>query len=436
MEKLLHYVWKHKLFPLTQLHTADGQAVEVIDPGLPNRHAGPDFFNAKIKIGGTLWVGNVEIHDRAADWYAHGHDSDERYNNVILHVCRTLDAEARTQAGLYLPQLALPIPAEVHRNYTQLLATDDYPPCYRVIPTLGKLTTHSWMTALQTERLEQKIEAIAQRVQQFEGSWEEAAFATLARNFGFGVNGEAFEVWAHHLPLQQTAHHRDSLFQTEAIFMGQAGLLCPETVPQHYREKALSDDYFIRLSNEYHYLAHKFGLQPMDGHQWKFLRLRPQNFPYIRISQLARLYVERKASLSELTELESIADFNHRLKVGTSPYWETHYVFGSETSHRTKMLSTSSIQLLLINTVAPLLFAYGQHIQKEALCQRAFDLLEKLKAENNHIVRLWQEVGLAVENAGDSQALIQLKRQYCDHKDCLRCRFGYEYLKSRPSTPL
>lgn len=431
MEELLHYVWKHKLFPLKALTTTAGLPVEVIDPGLHNTNAGPDFFNAKIRIGGTLWVGNIEIHDHAADWYTHGHHRDGRYDNVVLHVVRIADDEARTANGQCPPQLQIEVPQGIRERYSQLAHADRYPPCYQVIPSLSTLTVHSWTSALQAERLGMKSQAIGDRLKRCDGSWEAAYFVTLARNYGFGINGDAFESWAYGVPLHQVDHHRDNLFQIEAIFLGQAGLLCPEAIPNRHRHQALADDYYNRLRQEYQYLSHKFGLQPMDYQQWRFLRLRPQNFPHIRLSQLARLYYERRAGLSQLLECTTVSQLREALATAVTPYWQTHYTFGAECASNAKHLSASSVNLLLINTVIPLFFAYGQYHGNEALCDRAFSLLEALGPENNHIVRLWRECGLSADHAGDSQALIHLKSQYCDRHDCLRCRFGYEYLRQR-----
>ncbi len=417
------------MWPAEGLQTTDGRIVEVIDPGLHNRNSGPDFFNAKVKIGGTQWVGNVEIHDRSSHWYQHGHDRDANYNNVVLHVVGEADRDVQTSEGHFVPQMCLKVPQTVIENYEELLRTDSYPPCYRIIPNLTRLTVHSWMAALQTERLEQKTIAISQRAQQANGSWEQAFFITLARNYGFGINGDAFEEWARHIPLQAVGKHRDDLFQIEAIFFGQAGLLELEAVPERYQQAALNEGYFARLRNEYKYLSHKFSLQPMDWHRWRFLRLRPQNFPHIRLAQLANLYYQRRAGLSQLIDCRDMGSMADCLRTQVTPYWETHYTFGSESVRNAKHLSPNSISLLIINTCVPMLFAYGRHTLREELCDRAFDFLEQLKAEKNHIIRMWQECGLQVQTAGDSQALIQLKREYCDRRDCLRCRIGYEYLK-------
>ena len=436
MEQLIHYVWKHKLFPLTGLKTTDGQEVEVIDPGLHNHNAGPDFFNSKVKIGGTMWVGNVEIHDRASDWFLHRHDRDPNYNNVILHVAESIDVDVKTRQGNYPPQMRLQVPAAIREHYEELLTTDEYPACYRIIPDLSRLMVHSWMSALQTERLEHKTEAITQRVKDCDGSWEAAYFVTLARNYGFGINGDAFETWAKLIPLQDIAHHRDNLLQIEAFFLGQAGLLETASIPERYQQKAQKDSYFTQLESEYKYLAHKFGLQHMDASQWRFLRLRPQNFPHIRIAQLARLYYEQRAGLSQLRDCGTVKQVRELLKTQVTTYWETHYVFGEESAKSEKRLSSSSLNLQIINTVIPILFAYGKHKNSEKYCDRAFSFLEALKAEDNHIVRMWKEVGLQVGTAGDSQALIQLKKAYCDRKDCLRCRIGYEYLRGNPSAQL
>lgn len=423
MEYLLHYTWKHRLFPLEELVTTDGQPVEVIDPGLRNTDAGPDFFNAKIKIGGTLWVGNVEIHTRAGDWYAHRHQGDRAYDNVILHVVEEIKDEppVTDTSGRLIPTLILPVPSRVKDNYQELMRTEEYPRCHRIIPTLPRLTVHSYLSALHTERLTRKAERIGHYRQKNELSWENAFFMTLARNFGFGVNGEAFEEWAAHIPLRAVNKHRDDLMQIEAFFFGQAGLLQDET----------DDEYLRRLQREYAFLANKFELKPMDSVRWRFLRMRPGNFPHVRLAQLAYLYHKGEGLLSRLLEAETVEAIGKLLVADTSEYWRTHYTFGHPSPRRTKQLSQSTRLLLIINTVSPFLYAYGRHQGNEALCQRAVNLLEELKAEDNRIIRIWRECGLKVDSAADSQALIQLKREYCDVKKCLHCRFGYEYLKRK-----
>lgn len=429
MESLLQYVWKHKLFPLEQLKTTDGLDVEVIDAGLQNHDAGPDFFNAKIKIGGTMWIGNVEIHGRSSAWCAHGHERDKAYDNVVLHVAADVDTDVFTSAGRRVPQIRLRVPDKVAANYEALLSADRYPPCYGVLPRLDRLTVHAWLNRLLAERLERKTGDIRHRVELCGGSWESALFVTMARAYGFGVNGDAFERWAMSVPLQSVGRHRDDLFQIEAVFMGQAGLLDPSALSPRHREAAVGDGYFDRLRGEYQYLAHKFGLRPIEAGAWRFMRMRPQNFPYIRLSQLASLYHSRRADMSRLAECTTADQMRDLLATGVTPYWETHYTFGSVSRRSSKRLSAASLDLLIVNTAVPMLFAYGRYRGDEAMCGRAFDIMSQLKAEDNNVTRLWAECGVKAANAGDSQALMQLKREYCDRKDCLRCRIGYEYLR-------
>lgn len=380
MEQLLHYVWKHKIFPLKELKTTTGQQVEVIDTGLANTDAGPDFFNAKLKLDGVLWIGNIEIHERSSDWFKHGHHADTGYNSVILHIASEIDTEISRSNGERIPQIQLICPEAVRTNYKELLETDSYPPCYRIIPSLPPFTAHSWMTALQMERFEQKATLLNERLKRCQGNWEDAFFITLARNFGFGLNGDAFETWAHRLPFRAVDKHRNDLFQIEAIFFGQAGIL----------EDSDGDGYYLRLKKEYTYLQHKFGLIPMDASLWRFLRLRPANFPHIRIAQLACLYHRAYGLLSRIMETETLQGVRDILKGGTSEYWLTHYTFGGSSPSRPKTLSNTSLDLLIINTVVTFLYAYGLHKGNRVLCARAGSFLEELKAENNYITRMWE----------------------------------------------
>lgn len=419
MEQLLHYVWKHKLFPLKPLLTAEGESIEIIDPGQANYNAGPDFFNAKIRIGGVVWVGNIEIHQQSSEWERHGHHLDSNYDSVILHVASEIDASVRRSDGETIPQLELHCPGYLSDNYRQLIEADRYPACYRLIPALPKLLLHSWLSRLQTERFEQKTDKIMQLLGRHRKDWEHVFFIILARNFGFGTNSDAFELWAETIPLQAVNKHRDSLFQIEAFFFGQAGLL--QEVP--------ADEYTDRLMKEYTYLSHKFGLRPSANSRWKLLRMRPDNFPHVRIAQLASFYYRSQGLLSALMEAQSLKSLRDMLRCGTSEYWLTHYVFGEASPPHPKTLSNQTIDLLVINTVIPFLYAYGKYKTDNILIQRANGLLEEMRPENNFIVRIWKECGLEAAHAGDSQALIQLKKNYCDIKKCLYCRIGYEYLK-------
>ena len=424
MEELLHYVWRHKMFPLQPLRTTSGLPVEVIDAGLPNANAGPDFFNAKLKIDGTLWVGNVEVHTRASDWMRHGHDRDAAYDNVILHVVGDADCDVCRSTGEPLPQLVLPCPESVRLRYEELRRGEIFPPCYSIFDTLSRFTVHSWFSALQAERLEEKARLITDRLERFGQHWEDVFFITLARNFGFGLNGDAFEAWASSLPFRAVDKHRDNLFQVEAFFFGQAGLL-DEPLPE-------PDDYYLRLCREFHYLQHKFTLPaPMSAARWRFLRLRPGNFPHVRLAQLAYLYHTQQSLFSRVMEAQTPDEVCCILTARTSPYWEEHFNFRKSSPRHEKRLGVNALNLVLINTVIPFLYAYGRHKADMSLCERASRFLEGLKAEDNSIIRQWSATGLPVHTAADSQAVLQLQRAYCEKRDCLRCRFGYEYLRAK-----
>lgn len=430
MEALVRYIWKHRLLPLSELKTTDGQPIEVIHPGMENRSDGPDFFNAKVKIAGTLWVGNVEIHGRASDWMQHGHDSNVRYDSVVLHVAETVDKVVVRTDGTPIPQLELKVPQHIADNYAQLHKTERYPPCYRIIPELSSLTLHSFLSSLLCERFEMRAAQIAERYDAHDKNWDDALFCTLARNFGFGINGEAFEEWARRIDFRAVDKHADNLLQVEAIFFGQAGLLADEAIPEYYHSGLTTDEYYQSLCREYKFLAHKFGLHPMCYTQWRHLGMRPANFPHVRLAQLAMLYHEHRVSVSKLLAAPDRMSITALLDVNASEYWDTHYVFGSTVSAPIKKRITSStVTLLLINSVAPFYHSYGRRKDSEQYCEQAIALLEQLKAENNYIIRGWSDCGILVKNAADSQALIQLKKQYCDRRDCLRCRIGYEYLK-------
>lgn len=422
MERILHYVWKYRLFPATNLHTTDGLPVEFIDPGLLNTDAGPDFFNAKVKVDNVYWVGNVEIHTRSSDWFRHGHHNDKAYDSVILHLAEHIDTELYRTDGTLIPQMEFPCPESVRARYDELRKADLRPRCYAVLSSQPKLMVHSWFSALHTERLQQKTTQIMERLKRYNQHWEDVFFITLARNFGFGTNGDAFEAWASLLSLRAVDKHRDNLMQVEAIFYGQAGLL---------EEEEIDDTYYSALQKEYRYLRHKFNLVQLNTERWKFLRMRPGNFPHIRLAQLAMLYHNGTGLFSRCIAATDAKGVKSILTVDTSSYWRTHYSFGKTSPERIKGLGDAAKELIIINTISPFLYAYGLHKADERLCRRAIVFLEGLKAERNYITRMWDGAGLPVHSAADSQALVQLQKNYCDQRKCLHCRFGYVYLKSK-----
>ena len=430
---MLHYVWQHKIFPLKALTTTDGREVEVVSVGMHNTDAGPDFLNAKVKIDGVTWGGSVEIHTSSSDWFRHHHDTDPAYDSVILHVTGKADMEVRCSNGNVPPQLVLPVPESVRSNYDTLCRNDATPRCREVIADIPRLTQHNWLSSLFVERLELRTRQIMERRDACDKNWEDTMFVTIARNFGFGINGAAFEQWAHSIPMGAVAKHRNDLFQIEAIFFGQAGLLEKSTISSEYLAQSTTDDYLNRLRTEYEYLRHKFGFSPIDPALWRFLRLRPQNFPHIRIAQLAMMYYEGKVSISSLMNAETLAAVYQLFDIHVSQYWRTHYTFASTTSpENDKKLSISSKELLVINSEAPMLFAYGRYKSDETLVQRAMRFFEQLPPENNRFIRDWSAAGIRCESAADSQALVQLTKQYCMNHDCLRCRFGYEFIRRTP----
>lgn len=418
MEQLLHYIWQQKLFMARQQATTDGQTVEVIDVGRYNTDGGPDFFNAKIKIGTTLWVGNVEIHTCASDWKKHGHDSDKAYDNVILHVVKTADAVVCRTNGTAIPQCELQYPQPIEEKFSAWLQNKQRIACEAEINIVPDIFISEWKTSLLTERLEQKTEAINAILAQNKNFWEEAFYIRLARNFGFHTNGLPFEQLAKSLPLSYLGKHKDNLFQIEAMLFGQAGLLLGQT-----------DEYALKLQQEYFFLQQKFALQPLDACIWKLLRLRPCNFPHVRIAQFAALIHTSSKLFSKILETETYAHLQQLFVVQTDSYWDTHFLFGESSKAQPKRLGKAAIDILLINTVIPFLFAYGKSKNNFMLQEKAVNLLAEIPAERNSIITQWKNLGMNIQNAFDSQAFLQLRQQYCDSKKCLQCRIGYKILQ-------
>lgn len=421
MERLLHYVWKYKLYTQPDFVTADGQTVSVIDPGITNPHTGPDFFNAKIKIGTTVWVGNVDLHLRASDWNRDGHNTDCSYDSVILYVVTEADMPIRRTNGEIIPQIQLAIPDTIRKEYLLLTGSADELPCAGRVGEIDRLLLLSWMEALVSERMEQKTSTIFSLLSHYRGDWNEVFYVVLTRNFGFGINSDAFEWLARSLPFRYIQKHRDNPRQIEALFFGQAGML----------DEQVTDAYYISLQQEYRFLQHKFNLIPMEGNDYKNLRVRPGNFPHIKLAQLAALWTQRESLFSEVLYAGAPESLRSLFRVCPSPYWDTHYHFRYASVKKQKLLGENALNILLINTVAPILFAYGTHSKRPECNEKALSLLEKLPPENNRIISLFRSAGFTTDHAADSQALIQLKRSYCEKKKCLYCRIGFKLLQRK-----
>lgn len=421
MEQLLHYLWKYRLYRPSGLTTTQGDTLEIIDPGLENTDAGPDFFNAKIRINGTVWAGSVEIHQKASDWLAHGHSADKAYRNVILHVVETDDGTVFRQNGEAIPQLVLPIPEQVIDNMEWLLTRDSPVACLERLPAIDPVFRLQWMDALLAERLERKTDDILRWLDLYQKDWNEVFYILLCRNFGFGVNSDAFERLARSLPLKCILKQRPSTSQVEALFLGQAGLLNDSTGNRHH--------YYRLLQQEYSFLRKKYGLEPLEPHIFRNLRLRPDATPHIKLVELAAIWIRHDTLFSSVLSARTPRELKDFFRVPASAFWDTHYNFLRPSPHRKKQLGENALNMLLINTVVPLMFAYGLYHQMDEHKARALRLLASIPPEQNSIISLFSQVGMKPRNAGDTQALIQLKRNYCEQKKCLYCRLGFQLLK-------
>lgn len=419
MEQLLHYAWKYRLYdsPLT---TSDGQEVEVIDVGLSNTNAGPDFFNAKVRIGDKLWAGNVEIHLSSGDWYKHGHQLDKSYNSVILHVAQKMDTIVCNESGQEVPQCQLVLPRKFRDNYEYLISSDVSLPCSNFIGSVPSIYIRTMMDALLVERLERKSQDVYRLLSNFENSWNDVFYTILSRNFGFGLNSDPFERLALATPLNILLKHSDDLMQLEALLFGQAGML---------DDSDGEDEYFLKLKQEYQFLRLKYNLKPLDSFLFKKLRVRPVGSPFLRVAQLAKLSQSIPGLFSMMLETEDMGKIRLHFHVNASEYWQTHYSFKDQSPPKSKYLGDASLDVILINTVAPILFAYAKKTGSEIYAARATAFLETLRPEFNSIIREFSQVGLKVNSAYDSQALIQLKREYCEKRKCLFCRVGHHLLK-------
>lgn len=417
-EEFLYYIWEQKMFVSMPQVTTDGRNVEVIDVGKRNRVSGPDFFNAKVRIGDTVWVGNVEMHCKASDWYKHEHQDDPAYENVILHVVMENDVNVTRLNGEPLTQMILQWPEWLNDNYKALYQAKPPIHCQKKVGHIPEIFITDWKNRLVIERWHQKYDTIEQMLRQNAHNWEETFYWIMARNFGFHTNSLPFEWTARSLPLIYIAKHKNNLMQIEAMLFGQAGLL-PETAP---------DDYTEKLIREYSFLRNKFSLTPIKQGVWKKGGVRPSNSPYVRIAQFAALLHESSKLFSKILEIEKMDDFYALFQVQASDYWKKHTQFGIEGKERAKTLGKNSINTILINTVFPTLFVYGRSREDEAITERALNFLQKLPAEDNTIIHQWEEAGIKCQNAFDTQALLQLWHCYCSDRKCLRCRIGHQLL--------
>ncbi len=420
-EEFLVHIWKYGLFNRNSMVSDTGEKIEVISLGEMNPNAGPDFLNARIRIGDTLWAGNIEIHINSSDWKKHKHDKDKSYDNVILHVVLNADEPVMRTNASRIPAVVLQFDKNLYANYITLIGNKSWIPCQLHIPKIDSFLIHTLLSSILVERLQAKTGRIDQMLEQYNNSWEEVFYIQLARNFGFSINAEPFEQLARSLPLQCLAKHKNNLIQTEALLFGQAGFL----------EKELDDNYYQKLKAEFRHLSNKFNLKPVDVHQWKFLRLRPVNFPTIRLAQFASLIHTSSGLFRKIIETETLNALQNIFSVKTSDYWETHYQFGINAVKKTKTLGKEAINIILINTVIPLMFQYGCKTGNEKLKTRAVDLLTRMPAEKNAVTRRWIKSGINVESAFDSQALLQLYNNYCIKKQCLHCMIGNKIITSK-----
>ncbi len=411
------------MFNTSKLIIQNDKKIEVTDFGLHNTDAGPDFFNGKVKIDETVWAGNIELHINSSDWIKHKHQFDKAYNNVILHVVYNNDKQILDKDGNDIPTLELKdlIDKSLIENHSKLIDQSGADiSCRNQIKTVDEFTIQSWLSRLAIERLERKAEEIQVTLHQNQNNWEETFYQYLFKYFGLKVNPLPFELLAKNTVLKIIEKHH-SLFAIESLLFGQAG----------YLEDDIEDEYFQKLKKEYQFLRSKFELSPLDKNLWKMLRLRPNNFPTIRIAQLSTLLSREARLFSKVIETNSIKELQELFAVKASEYWDTHYQFGELAKEETlKKIGINTINTIIINVIVPFTFVYGKVNQKEELVDKALKFLENIKPENNSIVKDWTELGVKSSNAMHTQSLIELKNNYCSQKKCLNCSIGNKILQS------
>lgn len=420
-EALLQFIWQYHLYRPGNLQTTEGEPLHILHGGTINTNAGPDFSEAKIKIGNTILAGNIELHVRTSDWLRHGHQNDQAYQRLVLHVVYEHDTDT-FPGGIPVLQLKEHIPAYVLAQYTSLLQTTAMLPCAAQLPSVKEIIKESWLSRLLVERWELKLEGWQQELKQTGNDWRTLLYWRMASNFGFKVNATPFLMLAQSLPMQLLSKQHQ-LKQIEALVFGQAGML----------EGVFKDEYPRELQAEYAYLQHKFSLTPIAGYLWKFLRLRPANFPSIRLAQFAALVHQSLHLFTSLSDHKSVLELTELLTVSASEYWKTHYRFDElQKNSSEKKLGSDSVHNLIINTVAPVRFLYAYSQGLLAAQEAALSLLEDLPPENNNVIRQWETHKWKPQNAGQSQSLLQLYNTYCRNKRCLECAVGLSIIRSGP----
>ncbi len=420
-EKLLQFIWKYNLYRPTGLTTTDGEPVSILHGGTINTNAGPDFSEARIKIADTMLVGNIELHVRTSDWLRHRHQHNPAFSNVILHV--VYEHDMKEWPG-NIPVLALEpyIPEFVLHQYNGLLRTSDQLPCAGQLHHVKDITKESWLNRLLVERWEQKLESWQEELSQTGNDWSTLLYRRMAANFGFKINTTPFLLLAQSLPIQVLGRQQ-SLLQIETLIFGQAGML----------QKDFKDEYPKALQKEYQFLQHKFGLTPVPEHLWKFMRLRPANFPTVRLAQFAAFVHQSQHLFTTLGTVSDKKETEALLSVTASEYWDNHYRFDEpQKMGFAKKLGMDSIHNIMINTVAPIRFLYAYTQGTAESQEQALSLLESLPPETNHILGLWKDQQWPARNAAQSQALLQLYNQYCTSRRCLECSVGLSIIRSGP----
>ncbi len=415
-EHLLQFIWQHLYFNRENLKTVSNEPVTIKAQGLLNTNQGPDFLHATINVNNVTWVGNVELHLKTSDWVRHGHTNDPHYQNIILHVVYEYDQTDVN--GIPVLELKDRISTSLLQRYEQFMLQDNFIPCAKQAKDVNEIVWSSWKERMIAERLQQKSEHIITILNNTKQHWEETFWQFLARSFGTPLNADAFEAVAQTIPVTLLAKHKKQIHQVEAMLMGQAGLL----------NGKFTEDYPVMLQQEYRFLQKKYQLKPV-GHLLHFLRMRPSNFPSIRLAQLAMLIYQSSHLFSKVLEAKSIYAIRTMFAVTANDYWHYHYLLNEPASFRKKQLGKTMVDNLLINCVIPVLFVYAAEHNDEPAKEKAVEWLQQLKKEQNSITQQWEAIGVTHQSAFDSQALLYLKKNYCDAKQCLHCAVGNSLLK-------